>query len=55
MQEREAKFPNFMLVDKTINPHPKARITIMVHKEVKYKHVDQYEDTENPMATIMIK
>ena len=55
IEERKTKFPHFSFIDKIINPHRKARLTIMVHEDIPFTRAEEYEDNENPMASIKIK
>ena len=55
MKEREDKFTDFNFEDKMVKNHDKARICIMIHKNINYNRLPQYEDDENSSITIKIK
>ena len=55
MKERNTKFPEFSFEDQVIAPYHKARVSLMIKKDIMYKRMNQYEDVENPMLTILIK
>ena len=55
LKEREDKFADFKFEYKTVKNHDKARISIMIHKNIKYTRLPQYEDEENSSIAIKIK
>merc|ERR1712081_3216 len=55
MTERESKFTEFNIVDKTIGNNDKARVSMMISKKIKFKRVHEMEDDENPTIVIKIK
>ena len=55
MKEREDKFADFKFEDKMVKNHDKARICIMIHKNITYNRLPQYKDDENLSIAIKIK
>ena len=55
LEEREDKFTEFNYKVKKVKDHPKARISIIVHKNITYTRLNQYEDDENASIAIKIK
>ena len=55
MTERKSKFPQYNIVDKIISNHDKARVSVLIHKEIKFTRLVDLEDDENPMILIKIK
>ena len=41
IEERKTKFPHFSFIDKIINPHRKARLTIMVHEDIPFTRAEK--------------
>ena len=54
MAQRENKFPNYRCYDKLTDNNAKARLTVMVHEEIKVERMTQYEDLVNPMICLRI-
>ena len=55
IKERDDKFADFKFEDKLVKNHNKARICIMIHKNIKSIRLPQYEDEENSSIAIKIK
>ena len=53
--ERSNKFPDFQIVDKLITGVDKARVTILVKKDIKFTRLNVYEDDTNPRILLKIR
>merc|ERR1711954_586703 len=53
--ERETKFPEYNFEDKTTNSNSKARVSMLIKKDLRYSRLTDLEDQENPMFSINIK
>ena len=52
MAERANKFERFTIVDKIIPTHDKSWINLVIHNDIKFTGMTQYDDTENTMSFV---
>ena len=53
--DRATKFANYNIFDKIIDLHEKARVTMLIAKDIKFTRENDLEDKENPMIVIKIR
>ena len=51
MEYRASKFPDYKIEDKVTANNPKARLTMLIKKDLHYKRLLEYEDDSNPMMS----
>ena len=55
LDNRAKDFPDYKFMDKTIDGHSKARMTVMVSNDTKFERLEKLEDNINPLIVFRVK